>query len=297
MNRIFIKARAKINLALDIVGRRPDGYHELRTVMQTLALYDGVYIQKIEKPAVKLVCDMPRLPVDDRNLATKAAKHMMDRYALPGGVFIRLNKAIFVSAGLAGGSSDCAAVLAGMRKIYDLPIEDEALREIGLAFGADVPYCLMGGTALAEGVGERLTPLPPHPPVFVLLAKPKIRVSTQMIFDKYNESQELCRGSDEFINNKPDIDAMVQHINDRELTLIARGFCNVLEPVTAAMHPIVGELKSMMIRSGAMNAAMSGSGPTVFGLFEDKKQAESVCNHLKGHYNNSYLTEIAHQQV
>ncbi len=272
MDYIYLKARAKINVALDVLGKRDDGYHEMRMVMQSLRLSDTVFIKRIEKNSLKLSCNLKWLPLNEKNIAYAAARLMMDEYHLPGGVFIELNKEIPVAAGLAGGSSDCAAVLYGLRKIFDLPITDAGLMTIGARLGADVPYCLMRGTALAEGIGDRLSALPPHPLVYVLLAKPPVSVSTAAVFSQLDVSE---------IRQRPDIDKMKADLKKGDIKAIADGMVNVLEPVTASQHEIIYRLKAIMLENSALGAVMSGSGPTVFGYFVNRADAQNAINSIR----------------
>lgn len=275
MDSVIVKAQAKINLALEVKGKRPDGYHELCMIMQTLRLHDSLLIQKSEPGRLKLTCDQPSLPLDERNLAYQAAQYLIREYGLQEGVSISLRKKIPVSAGLAGGSSDCAAVLYGMNRLFQLEIPRTRLMEIGRRFGADVPFCLMRGTALAEGTGERLTRLPPHPKVWVVLAKPPVMVSTRSIFQQYDPTAA---------GTPPDIPAMIEALEKQNLPRIAALFGNALTGITARLHPIIGELITCMRRQGALNAAMSGSGPTVFGYFTHKETALSAIDEIKQAY-------------
>lgn len=261
MVSISLKARAKINVGLDVVGRRPDGYHELRTVMQSLGLYDTVFIKKTARPGLKLVTNLKWLPTDERNLVWRAANYMMTEYKIDGGVFIELTKHIPVSAGLGGGSSDCASALTGMRNLFGLPVTNAELVELSARFGADVPYCMAGGTVLAEGSGERLHRLPPHPQAYVLLAKPPVGVSTAAVFGKLELTPDTPH---------PDIDAIVRGIRGKSLSDIAAALGNTLETVTADICPTVRELKRVMLENSALAAQMSGSGPTVFGYYQDR---------------------------
>lgn len=267
MDYIRLKARAKINLAIDVLGKRSDGYHDLRTIMQSLTLHDNILIKKYHKAPLKIITNVSRLPVDSRNLVYKAADFLIKEYKLNTGVLIDLEKNIPISAGLAGGSSDCAAVLVGMRKLFELDISNAELFEMGKLFGADVPFCIMRGTALAEGIGDKLTSLPPHPIVHVLLAKPPVSVSTATVFNAFDTDKYGKK------HIKPDMDKLLQAIKDSDLTAISRLLCNSLESVTEEMHPVIPVIKRIMLENNAMGAMMSGSGPTVFGYFQDRKEA------------------------
>jgi len=264
-----IKAHAKINLALDIVGKRDDGYHNLRMIMQTVNLHDQISIKKVNNYPLKLVCDNPRLPTDERNLVYKAAIFFKNEYNLSGGMFISLKKNIPISAGLGGGSSDCAAVIVGINKIYKLGLSPGELIKIGERFGADVPFCMLGGTALAEGKGEILTPLPPHPHVYIVIAKPPESISTSFAFKSFDLKKKV---------NEPDIDQMISNIKKKDVEGIASGFSNVLEVVGIRECPSIARIKELFMEFGAIGTLMSGSGPSVFAYFIDQKHA---CNAIR----------------
>jgi len=265
MQEITVRAHAKINLSLRVQGRRADGYHDLRMVMQTLDLHDTLVCRPLENGRIVLRLEAQQteadLPTDGRNLIVRAAETLLAACAPGRGAEIVLTKRIPVAAGLAGGSSNAAAALCALRTLYDLPVSDEQLTEIGLTLGADVPYCLAGGSRLAEGVGERLTALPDMPPCAVLLAKPPIAVSTAEVFRAFKGSYA---GADADWNVL---------LADGGLRAIAQAMRNDLEAVTIAMHPVIADIKECMLASGAAGSLMSGSGPTVFGLFSDKEDA------------------------
>lgn len=287
MNHIILKAQAKINLALDVTGKRPDGYHTLRTVMQSVALCDSVYIKKINKPGyLKVVTSVPYLPADERNIAYKAANLLIKRYNLTEGVFIKLEKRIPVSAGLAGGSADCSAVLSGMKRLFNLTISRRELMSIGLELGADVPFCLARGTALAEGVGEELTKLRPMPKAWILLVKPAAIVSTAEVFKAFVPNDTVTR---------PDIDRLIECIAKGDLPGIGAHMANALESVTAKLHPVIGELKALMLSNGALGAVMSGSGPTVVGLFAGRQAVMTAQAAVRLRYPN--FTDVISTQT
>ena len=272
MKQIRLKAMAKINLGLDVVRRREDGYHEVRMIMQTVNLYDKLVITVNEEPGIRLTTNLGFLPVNEDNLIYKAARLLMDEYDIKKGVDIQLQKFIPVAAGMAGGSTDAAATLIGMNRLFHLNLSKQQLMDYGVKLGADVPYCIAGGTALSEGIGEILTPLPDVPKGYVLVAKPGINVSTKFVYTnlKLNE-----------VTEHPDIDAQIAAIKEQDFRKMAGLMGNVLETVTIPAHPIIQEIKDFMMREGAVNAMMSGSGPTVFGLFEDKQRAEKACEKLR----------------
>lgn len=267
-----LKALAKINLSLDVVRRREDGYHEVRMIMQTINLYDKISIKKSATPGIQMTTNSSFLPTDENNLVYKAAKLLMEEFKIEEGVEIHLQKFIPVAAGMAGGSSDAAAVLYGVNKLFNLKLSKKALMERGVKIGADVPYCIMRGTALAEGIGEKLTPLNPAPQCFVLIAKPNISVSTKFVYDNLHANE---------LKEHPDIDGMIDAINEKNLSAVAEKMGNVLETVTIKEYPVIEEIKDIMKEQGAVNAMMSGSGPTVFGLFETKEKAEEAYSALK----------------
>ena len=272
MKQIRLKAMAKINLGLDVVRRREDGYHEVRMIMQTVNLYDKLVISVSEEPGIRLTTNLGFLPVNEDNLIYKAARLLMDEYEIKKGVDIQLQKFIPVAAGMAGGSTDAAATLIGMNRLFHLNLSRQQLMDYGVKLGADVPYCVAGGTALSEGIGEILTPLPDVPKGYVLVAKPGINVSTRFVYTnlKLNE-----------VTEHPDIDAQIEAIKEQDFRKMAGLMGNVLETVTIPAHPIIQEIKDFMMQEGAVNAMMSGSGPTVFGLFEDKQLAEKACEKLR----------------
>lgn len=272
MEHIVLKARAKINLTLDVLGKREDGYHDIEMIMQTVNLYDTVSIRKTLKDEIRLITNLRWLPSDDKNLAYKAADIIKQRYNIKTGVFIELKKKIPVAAGLAGGSSDAAAVLIGMRTLFKLNITTEDLMAIGKELGADVPYCIMRRTALAQGIGDKLTRLPNCPECYVVLAKPAVSVSTAHIYKSIDNN---------IIDVRPNTQLVIQAIKDKDIHTIAKNMYNVMEKVTASEHPIIEELKKILMERGALGAVMSGSGPTVFGIFDDQAKAKDAYYRLK----------------
>ena len=262
-----MEGRAKINLTLDILGTREDGFHEVAMVMQAVGLSDELTLEKREAPGVGLSIDVPWLRADEKNLAYRAAKLMQEEYHLPGGVEIHLTKRIPMAAGLAGGSADAAAVLRGMDALYELGAGDEKLCELGAQLGSDIPFTLMGGTMLATGRGEVLRRLPDFPETFVVLAKPHVSVSTAWAYGAYDAHPA---------SEHPDNDAMIHAIEAGDRRKAASFLCNVLESATIKRYEVISKLKEMMKEAGAMASLMSGSGPTVFGLAETQEQAENI---------------------
>lgn len=271
-NTLTLKALAKINLGLDVLGKRDNGYHDVRMVMQTIYLYDNVTLTKTEEPGIRLETNLSYLPVDEKNIAYKAAKLLIDEFQIKKGVSIKLDKHIPVAAGLAGGSSNAAAVLVGMNRLFRLGLSQEELMERGVSLGADVPYCVMRGTALAEGIGEDLSALMPMPKCYVLIAKPPISVSTKMVYEALDAKE---------IVEHPDIDGVLEGLSEQDLTKVAASMGNVLESVTIEKYPIIADIKAAMKEAGALNAMMSGSGPTVFGIFDDRKTAKEAWYKLR----------------
>lgn len=282
MDTIQMRALAKVNLGLDVIRRREDGYHEVKMIMQTLQMFDRVTLEKRDQDGITLETNLPFLPVNEQNIAYRAAKMLMDEFQIQGGLHIKIDKHIPVAAGMAGGSTDGAAVLYGLNKIYQLGLTKQQLMERGVRLGADVPYCIMRGTVLSEGIGEILTPISPMPECFILVAKPPISVSTKHVYQNLKLDQ---------IEKHPDIDGMVEALKEQNLEGIASRMENVLETVTIPEHPEIAQIKAQMMEAGALNAMMSGSGPTVFGIFDDKEQGlkakEYVCE--KGLARQIYL--------
>lgn len=272
MREIKLKARAKINLGLDVLRKREDGYHEIRMIMQMINLYDKITLRRIREPGIRVTTNLSYLPVNEDNLAYRAAKLLRDEFRIPDGVEIELQKYIPVAAGMAGGSSDAAAVMVGMDRIFQLGLSKKQLMERGVKIGADVPFCIMRGTALAEGIGEVLTPLPAMPHCSLVIAKPKIHVSTRFVYGNLKVDE---------LKEHPDIDGQVQALRKGNLEQLTAKMGNVLETVTVPAYPVIDEIKKTMIKNDAMGAMMSGSGPTVFGVFEREEPAQEVCRLLK----------------
>lgn len=285
MNHISLRALAKINLGLDVVSKRPDGYHEVCMIMQTVNLYDRLYIEKTKEPGIHITSNLSYLPVNENNLIYKAGMLLMEEFQIEEGVKVRLDKRIPVAAGMAGGSTDAAAMLYGMNKLFCLRLSMQELMERGVKIGADVPYCLMRGTALAEGIGEKLTPLPPMMKVPVLIAKPSISVSTKFVYSNLKLDDNTIH---------PDMQKCVEDITNKDLEGLCRDMGNVLESVTVPAYPVIQEIKQFLLGHGAKGALMSGSGPTVFGLYEDEETAKSAYLSMKksGLCKQVYLTSV-----
>lgn len=285
MNQIELRALAKINLGLDVLGRRENGYHDVRMVMQSVYLYDDVKIEKTEAPDITVSSNLNFLPTGTDNIAYKAAELLKNEFQIKDGVKIVLKKHIPVAAGLAGGSSNAAAVLFGMNRLFRLGLSQEELKERGVKLGADVPYSIMRGTVLAEGIGEILKPLPQMPKCSVLIAKPPVSVSTKAVYEALDAKA---------ITSHPDIDGILEGLERGSLKQVAASMGNVLEDVTIPMHPVIREIKQEMMAAGALNAMMSGSGPTVFGLFESRADARKAQRQIreKSLARQVYVTSI-----
>lgn len=284
MESIRLKARAKVNLGLDVLGKRDDGYHEVRMVMQTVGIYDRLIMTRIPRDEIHIISNLAFLPVNENNLVYKAVKLIKDEYRISEGIEVDLNKFIPVAAGMAGGSTDAASAMFGMNKMFDLNMSMGRMMELGVKLGADVPYCVMRGTALAEGIGEKLTRLTPVPHLWMLVAKPPINVSTKLVYEN------LDLGG---VVEHPDIDGIIKAIEDQNVERIAQSMGNVLESVTIPLYPVINTIKQDMMNHGAINAMMSGSGPTVFGIFPDGQTALDCQKFLKekGDARQVYITE------
>lgn len=285
-----LKAYAKINLALDVVGKREDGYHEVRMIMQTVKLYDKLTFRLLEEDAIRLKTNVGFLPCDENNLIYKAVQCLKEQYHVKQGMEIDLYKCIPVAAGMAGGSTDCAAALIGASKLFGLHLDKQTLMKIGVRLGADVPYCIMRGTALSEGIGEILTPLPSIPDCRILIAKPPVGVSTKFVYEHLDGQG---------IEIHPDVDGMIQAIREGNLLGITDRMGNVLENVTIPECPVIDQIKNCMIEQGALNAMMSGSGPTVFGIYEDREKAEKTKRIIQDMNlaEQVYVVDAFHQDI
>ena len=256
MDKMELKALGKINLGLDVLGRRENGYHDVRMVMQTVYLYDQIRIEKTKKPGIELSTNLFYLPVNENNLAYQAADLLMKEFDVKE----------------AGGSSNAAAVLFGINRMFSLGLSQKELMERGVTLGADVPYCVMRGTVLAEGIGEILTPLPACPKCHVLIAKPPISVSTKLVYEKLDSHE---------IEDHQDIDGIIDGLKAHDIEKVASSMGNVLEKVTIEEYPVIEQIKNVMKEHGALNAMMSGSGPTVFGIYDSKEKARKAAAKIR----------------
>jgi 4-diphosphocytidyl-2-C-methyl-D-erythritol kinase len=280
MEKINMKCPAKINLSLDILGKRSDGYHELRMIMQSIDLVDELFLEKTNN-GIGIYCDNIAVPTDQTNICYKVAKKLFDKYSIKGGINIKIIKRIPVAAGLAGGSTDAAGLIEGINSLYELGMSNEEMFKLGLSVGADVPFCLLKGTALAEGIGEILTPLKTLE-AWCVIAKPSIAVSTASVFQDYR--------SDEVLHH-PNTELLIRLVNEGDLPKLAENMINVLESVTIKRHEIIYHIKNIMREYEALGSLMSGSGPTVFGIFDNKADAEKCYHRLSDYLDEVYLTK------
>ena len=277
MEQIKKKARAKLNLGLDVIRRRPDGYHEVKMIMQTIELSDELTFTKIPQPGIFIALEKEDsnpsfIPTDESNLIYKAAKMLMDQFQIKQGIHILLKKTIPVAAGMAGGSTDAASTFVAMNELFELGLSLTQLEEMAVKIGADVPYCISGGTVLSQGIGEVLTPIENPPFCYLVIAKPDIDVSTKYVYENLHVDQ---------IREHPDIDAMIQALEKKDLDQLSKLMGNILEKVTQTQYPIISKLKESMMQQGAKTSLMSGSGPTVFGIFDEKEKAEAAIRAMK----------------
>lgn len=272
MEKLIKEAYAKINLGLDVLRRREDGYHDVKMVMQTVGICDTLTFTKKSDAGISIRTDVEGLSVGEDNLIYRAARILYDRAKIEQGVDIFLNKRIPIAAGMAGGSADAAAALHGLNELFELGLSLEQLQNMGVSLGADIPYCLMGGTALSEGIGEILTKLSTPPQCIIVVAKPDINVSTKFVYENLHADT---------LEYHPDIDGMVGAIKAGDLSGITGRLGNVLETVTVRKYPVIDSIKRLMKDMGAENALMSGSGPTVFGMFTGKEQAGRAAEQIR----------------
>ena len=291
MDEIELRAHGKINLSLDVLGRRNDGYHEVKMIMHTVALHDGIFIKKEREREIRMECNLPSLPTNEENLMVRAAKAIMDEFSIEEGLSLRLMKRLPVAAGMAGGSADAAAVFHGINQLFHLNLSTEELEKRAVKLGADIPFCLHKGCYLSEGIGEKLKKLPTLPPCTIILVKPAFSLSTKLIY----ENLHLENLTDK---EHPEVDEMIEKLESGDLEEICKLGGNLLEKVSISLRPEIQVLKDFLIKEGALLSLMSGSGPTVFGIFpeEDKAKAEKILQGLRsGEYKdlieNAWITE------
>ena len=281
-NRAIARSYAKINLTLDITGKRSDGYHNVEMIMQTVSLFDLIIIDKTSGD-IGISTNLKYLPNNDKNIAYKAVKLFREETGILGGAKIIIHKNIPVAAGLAGGSGNAAAVLCALNMLYNTNLSAEELCTMGAKLGADVPYCIMGGTYLATGIGDILKPLATAPKAYILLVKPPISVSTQSIYAEIDSAE---------ITRRPDTAAMKSALEKGDLQAVADNLCNVMEAVTQVQYPEIRGIKTKMVQNGALGAVMSGSGPTVFGIFDDYMKAKASADSFSFQYKDVYVARI-----
>lgn len=293
--KVTVKGYAKINLGLDVIGKLENGYHLLRSVMQQIDLYDTVELSRLSEAVViknalpaavtdngmriTLTSNSDEVPLDQNNLAYKAAKLLMEHDGIGEGVHIHIIKRIPVAAGLAGGSTDAAAVFMGMNELFGLGHSKDELQELGVKLGADVPFCIMGGTALAEGIGEKLTPIQAMPEMHIVIAKPSIGVSTKYVYENLLLEQVT----------HPDTEKILAAMQHKDLAEMTGLLGNVLESVTIEKYPLIRELKDAMLETGAVGSLMSGSGPTVFGIFDTMEKAAEAEKRMRRKYPQVFI--------
>lgn len=276
-----IKAYGKINIALEVVGKREDGYHLLRMIMQNIDLYDLIEINEKRSNDITIECNKPYVPKDDRNLAYKAAKLFMDTYKINRGIHINIIKNIPVAAGLAGGSTNAAAVLKALNEMFDVGASEQDLMELGVKLGADIPYCIKGGTCLCEGIGEKISELKSFKDKILVLVKPPFGVSTKDVYGAIDINK---------IFKKVLVNELIEAIEKDDLLFVAQNMKNHLENVTLRRHPLIIKIKEDMIKMGSIGSMMSGSGPTVFGFFDDMLKAQSCYERMKKQFNDVFIT-------
>ncbi len=277
--RAVCRSHAKINLTLDVLSKLDNGYHTIKTIMQTVSLFDLIVIDKTNS-SISLSTNLKYLPTNNKNIAYKAAQAFFSTAKINGGAKIMIHKNIPVSAGLAGGSGNCAVVLCALNRLYGSPLSDTELLKLGKSLGADVPYCMSGSTQLCEGIGEILTPLPSVPKMCILMVKPPINISTAAIYEHIDNFK---------ISVRPDTDKMIEAIKSKDVQTIANNLCNVMESVSSNMHPVINDIKNTMLKCDALGSLMSGSGPTVFGIFDDEKKAKICTDRFLHQYKDVFL--------
>ncbi|MCR3758352.1 4-(cytidine 5'-diphospho)-2-C-methyl-D-erythritol kinase [Clostridium felsineum] len=275
-----VKAYAKVNISLDVIGNREDGYHLLEMIMQSINLYDVLDIKVIDE-GIRITSNRRNIPINHKNIAYRAAQLFIDTYKIDKGVSIHINKRIPVAAGLAGGSADGAAVLKAMRQLFKNQITDKELIELGVKIGADVPFCIVGGTAFCEGIGEKITKLQSLKDRLIVLVKPNFGASTKIVYSEYDKCTNIIH---------PDSRKIIEAVNKGDFDFVVNNMVNVLENVTAVKYDEINQIKAKALEFGAQGAMMSGSGPTVFGFFDSKEKAESYFYEMKKYYKKVFIT-------
>lgn len=287
MDNICIRAYAKVNLTLDVVGKRADDYHDLEMIMQSVDLWDQIILREIHS-GIELDTNIEDLPRDEGNIAWRAAQLIKKEFDIATGVHIFIQKNIPLEGGMAGGSADCAGVLAGLNQLWNLGMDEKELRALGKSLGADVPFCLMGGTALAQGIGDILTPIESKEDMWLLVVKPQFGVSTRDVYNRLNLKN---------IGKRPDNKRMVEYLESGRIEDLARGLVNVLEEITIPMHPEISQLKAELIELGSLGSLMSGSGPSVYGIYKDHAAANRAAKGLSKKYKQVYLIKTREKGI
>ena len=289
MNSIKLKSRAKINLSINVLGKRQDGYHLVEMIMQTIDLYDLIEINEKDNDQITIKSTSDEIPLDCNNLVYKAANLIKKTFNINKGVEIHIKKNIPVAAGMAGGSSNAAAVLVGLNKLWNLDLSNQQLEEIGLKLGADVPFCINGGAVLASGIGEKLTPIKGlTKDVCILVCKPDLFVSTKEVYE--------CIDSKD-IDKRPNNKFLIECLKNEDTRQLAENMFNVLEGVTVDKHPVIQQIKDIMTNNRALGAMMSGSGPTVFGLYENREDAVKCKAILEKQFKQTFVVACEEKGV
>lgn len=289
MNSIDLKSRAKVNLSIDVLGKREDGYHLVEMIMQTIDLYDKLKITEIEENSILIKSNSLDIPLNEDNIMYKAVNLLKNQFNIEKGIEISIEKNIPVAAGMAGGSSNAAAVLVGLNKLWNLGLSENELKDIGLKLGADVPFCITGGSALAEGIGEKLTNIKGLPgDLNILVCKPNIFVSTKEVYQSLNMDK---------VKRRPQNKELIDALQKEDVKFISENMVNVLEEVTSLKYSEIGQIEDIMIKNKALGSMMSGSGPTVFGLFDNKDCAIKAKEDLQAKYNQVYLVKSSNKGV
>lgn len=289
MNSIDLKSRAKVNLSIDVLGKREDGYHLVEMIMQTIDLYDKLKITEIEENSILIKSNSLDIPLNEDNIMYKAVNLLKNQFNIEKGIEISIEKNIPVAAGMAGGSSNAAAVLVGLNKLWNLGLSENELKDIGLKLGADVPFCITGGSALAEGIGEKLTNIKGLPEdLNILVCKPNIFVSTKEVYQSLNMDK---------VKRRPKNKELIDALQKEDVKFISENMVNVLEEVTSLKYSEIGQIEDIMIKNKALGSMMSGSGPTVFGLFDNKDCAIKAKEDLQAKYNQVYLVKSSNKGV
>lgn len=289
MNSISLKSRAKINLSIDVIGKREDGYHIVEMIMQTIDLYDDIKLKELEEDNIIIKSECSYIPLNEDNIVYKAAKLIKEKMDIKKGIEIFIKKNIPVAAGMAGGSSNAAAVLVGLNELWKLGLSKDELRDLGLKLGADVPFCIEGGTALAEGIGEKLTYIKGiNKDVNILVCKPDIFVSTKEVYQSLDIKN---------IEKRPDNKLLIEKLKNDDIVSVSNNMVNVLEEVTSKKYSDIKVIEDIIAKNGAMGTMMSGSGPTVFGFFDNEEKAKRARVELLENYSQVYVVTSSEKGV